>query len=258
MLQLPTLPPGWSFFANSTDGILALVSGLFVFLLIIWWRQRTKLWLRIALATLLMGMVLCTASYYLFYVPAYSAGCPTGCTGHRGYPLPVALVTLQGRSLIAPIDFALNLLVLWLLWLAASVVWYLAALGFDWQARSLRFRLLFVLILVVLPWAILPRVLDPPQPEMAGEELRIAINGRRAAEFTSRITGLWVLRLALEDVKRVSPEQLASPNAPQLNQVCLRGYTWFFIPWKQYRVDLDATGVTLVGLQELALDQPCW
>jgi hypothetical protein len=64
----------------------------------------------------LAAMILCTASYYLFEVPPYLAGCTTGCTGQRGFPLPVAVIALDGHTLIAPLDFALNLLLLWLLW----------------------------------------------------------------------------------------------------------------------------------------------
>ena len=138
------------------------------------------------------------------------------------------------------------------------MIWFLAALAFDWERRTLRLRLLFVFVLAILPWAVLPRIINPPQPEMVGEDLRIAINGRRAAEFTYRITGGWVLRLALEDVKRISPQELSPDAANQVNQVCLRGYTWFFIPWRRYRVDLDATGSAPVGVQELRLDEKCW
>ena len=258
MNPFPSFPPGWVYFATRSDGLFALIGVTLIVLLIIWWSQRTRSWHRIALATLLVAMILCTASFYLFEVPAYFAGCAQGCAGYRGFPLPVARVTVAGRNLIAPIDFLLNLLLLWLLLLAATVIWFLAALAFDWERRTLRLRLLFVFVLAILPWAVLPRIINPPQPEMVGEDLRIAINGRRAAEFTYRITGGWVLRLALEDVKRISPQELSPDAANQVNQVCLRGYTWFFIPWRRYRVDLDATGSAPVGVQELRLDEKCW
>lgn len=258
MIQFPALPPGWVFFADARDGILALLGALLILLLLIWWSQRTNKWPRIGLVTLLAAMILCTASFYLFVTPAYQAGCPQGCTGYRGYPLPIAKVTLENHSVIAPVDFLLNLLVLWLLWLVASVVWYLAAIAFSWERHSLRWRLRFVFILAILPWAVLPKALNPPQPEMVGEDLRIAINGRRAAEFTYRVTGPWVLRLALEDVKRISPQAIAEDSNPEVNQVCLRGYTWFFIPWRRYRVDLDPAGITPVRMAEMSLDEKCW
>lgn len=258
MPQLPALPPGWVYFSDRADTTFALLCAILIFLLSIWWRQRTRHWLRIVLATLLTAMILCTASFYFFEVPPYFASCPQGCTGYRGFPLPVALIAVSEQSLIAPIDFLFNLLLLWLVWLVATVIWYLAAIAFDWEVRSLRLRLLFVVVVAILPWAVLPRVINPPQPDMVGEDLRIAINGRRAAEFTYRITGLWVLRLALEDVKRISPQQLSPESAAQVNRVCLRGYTWFFIPWRRYRVDLDATGSAPVGVQELPLDEKCW
>lgn len=258
MIQLPALPPGWVIFADARDAVLAGVGALLILLLLIWWSQRTNRWPRIGIATLLAAMILCTASFYLFVTPAYEAGCPQGCTGYRGYPLPVAVVTVEHHSLIAPIDFLLNLLVLWLLWLVASVVWYLAAIGLNWETRSLRWRFFFVFWLAIAPWAVLPKILNPPEPEMRGEDLRIAINGRRAAEFTYQVTGFWVLRLALEDVKRVSPQSITLDPSSEINQVCLRGYTWFFVPWRHYRVDLDPTGITPVGMQEISLDETCW
>jgi hypothetical protein len=257
-LELPAFPDHWSYFAATEDLLFGLLGLLLIVLLSIWWRQRLVQWWRVVLASLLLAMILCTASYYLFESPPYQAGCtPPGCTGYRGYPLPVARVEMDKRSLIGPLDFALNLILLWLLWLTASVIWTLLALAFEWWRRGRRWRILFVLIVGVLPWAVLPRALNPPAPIMAGEDLRIAINGRRAAEFTYNVTGFWVLRLALEDVRRLSPEAVANTDTPT-NQVCLRGYTYFFWPWQRYRVDLDPNGITPLGLTTLPLDQPCW
>ena len=71
----------------------------------------------------------------------------------------------------------------------------------SWEERSRRTRTLILALLFVAPWAYLPRFLDPPQPTTNGEELRLVNNARRAAEATYGITGLWVQRLALEDVR---------------------------------------------------------
>ena len=49
-----------------------------------------------SLATLLAALVLCQGSYYFFVVPPHLASCPAGCTGWRGFPLPVAQIALDG------------------------------------------------------------------------------------------------------------------------------------------------------------------
>ena len=115
---------------------------------------------------------------------------------------------------------------------------------------------MIILLLVVVPWALLPRFLEPPQPITSGEELRLVNNARRAAESTYRLTGLWVQRLALEDLRQLAPNPLseAAPNESEVrSQVCLRGYTYFYLPWRRYRISLEATGVTALGITELPL-----
>jgi hypothetical protein len=117
-----------------------------------------------------------------------------------------------------------------------------------------------VLLLVVLPWAFMPRILNPPQPRAEGEDLRLAVNARRSAEFTYRVTGVWIQRLALEDVREAAvtrnPESLFGETV--VNEVCLRGYTYFYIPWQRYRVTLDPSGVTALQLAEVPLSGSCW
>jgi len=142
------------------------------------------------------------------------------------------------------------------------MLWRLLALGFQWWKRSLWVKFLFVLTLAILPWAFAPRFLPPPQPQTSGEELRLANNARRSAEFTYRITGPWVQRLALEDIRIFRGAQgegvIASQEQRAISQVCLRGYTYFFIPWRRYRITLDATGATALSLTELGLEGSCW
>jgi hypothetical protein len=250
----------WVLFANLADLGLAFVAGLLVTLIIIWWRQQTRQWFRIAAATMLAALLLCVSSYYLFVVPPYLASCPAGCTGWRGFPLPVARIELDGTTRIGPLDFLLNLLLLWLLWLGASLLWRLAAGGMRWENRSWRSKLLYLVLLVILPWALLPRVINPPQPTATGEDLRLAINAQRSAEFTYGVTGFWVQRLALEDIRRAAPaddpESLFGET--EVNEVCLRGYTYFYLPWRRYRIALDAGGVTALAMAETDLSGSCW
>lgn len=260
MTELPQWSRDLVSFASWPDAALAGVSLLLAFLLVVWWRQQTRYWFRIAAGLALVALVLCIASFYLFEAPAYRASCPQGCLGWRGYPRPFATVDFAGNAVITPLDFALNWLMLWLLWLVASVVWSILALAFRWRERPRRLRLLFVLVVCVLPWALLPRFIEPPQPTPRGEDLRLATNARRSAEFTYRITGLWIHRLALEDVRYLETVgEFDIDTADDVgSQVCLRGYTYFYIPWSRYRIDLNRSGVTALSLTQLPLGTPCW
>jgi hypothetical protein len=286
-LDLPTWSSQWSIFAGWSDLGFALAGLLLALLLVLWWRQQTKVWLRVVLGALLVALLLAIASFYFFVVPPHFAGCPTGCAGWRGYPLRIALFRLDGVSEVGAADFALNVLILFLLVLTASTVWSLAATVVRLGERGRRWKILFVLLLVLSPWAFLPRILNPPQPALDGEDLRLANNARRAAEFTYGITGLWIHRLAIEDLRRdLAPEMIAEftgadtvaaeadgaselPAVPAVSaaaraelqpahMVCLRGYTYFFVPWSRYRIALGADGATALSLTPLPLRGSCW
>jgi hypothetical protein len=253
-MDFPVWSDRWAIFATWGDVTFAIASLVLIVLLVLWWRQESRAWFRIVTATLLAALVLAIASYYMFVVPPHVAGCPQVCPGWRGYPLRFAQYNLDGGSEIAALDFAFNVLILWLLWLAATVIWRLLAAMVQLDVRGRRFRLLFVLLVGILPWAVLPRVLNPPAPQVEGEDLRLANNARRAAEFTYGITGVWVQRLALEDVRSAT----AGAEFGSVNEVCLRGYTYFFIPWQRYRISLDANGTTALSLEAMPLEGSCW
>jgi hypothetical protein len=261
MPALPGVPRGLSYFADWRDLLLSAGGIVSIVLLIIWWRQQTRHWHRIVILTFLVAFLLCFASIYLFEVPPFYAGCPQGCMGWRGYPLPVARITREGQTQIGLVDFGINLLLLWLLVLIAALMGRLLGTAFRWENRGRRARSLFILLLFVVPWALLPRYLEPPQPATTSEELRLVNNARRAAEATYRITGVWVQRLALEDVRQLSPNPL-SESVPDpagvRSQVCLRGYTYFYVPWRRYVVSLEPTGVTALDLIERPLEGTCW
>jgi len=261
MPALPGLPQGLSYFADWRYFLPSVGGTLSIVLIIIWWRQQTRHWFRIVILTFLIAFLLSFASIYLFEVPPFYAGCPQGCMGWRGYPLPVARISQAGQTQIGLIDFGLNLLLLWLLVLIASLIGRLLGTAFRWENRGIRSRSLFVVVLFVAPWALLPRYLEPPQPATTGEELRLVNNARRAAETTYRTTGFWVQRLALEDVRQLSPNPL-SESAPDpvgvRSQVCLRGYTYFYVPWRRYLVSLEPTGRTALDWVEVPLEDACW
>lgn len=258
-LSLPEWTEELVLFSDWRHLILAVFGTILLILLTIWWSQQTRHWFRISVGTFLLALLLGIGSYYLFVVPAHQAGCDARCPGWRGYPLPFARVQLDGSDQVAPLDFMLNVMMLWLLWLGAFTVWFLSAMGIQWWKRSWRGKLLFVLVLGILPWALLPRILNPPQPTPEGEDLRLAVNAQRSAEFTYRITGLWVQRLALEDIRYAQPDPGVTPMRRTLdNQVCLRGYTYFYLPWRRYRIALDPSGVTALSLTEIPLEGSCW
>lgn len=255
--------PAWLqrlvYFAGVDDLIFAVTGLALGTLLFIWWRQQTSRWLWVVIGTFLSAWFLSGISYLVFVVPPYYVHCPSGCLGWRGYPLPFATLDFDGNTHLYPLDFGLNLLLLWLLWLGASVVWRFLGEAVEWQARTLRFKIAIILIFGVLPWAYLPRFFNPPQPEPVGEELRLAINAQRAAESTYNITGLWIQRLALEDIRGLRSVAGAAGDSPQFQaQVCLRGYTYFYIPWQRYRITLDVSGVTALNLTVRPLRGSCW
>ena len=259
--ELPDLSSRWSNFADWQDLLFALLGLALLTLLIIWWRQQTRQWFRVVTLGLLAALTMTIAGIYLYRIPPYLAGCPTLCEGWAGFPLPVARLALDERQFIAPLDFALNGLMLWILWLAAGLVWVLMGIVYGWTNRDWRTRLLFLIIVVVLPWALLPRVLNPPQLQVAGEDLRLANNARRSAEFTYRVTGVWIQRLGVEDVRRTDPEVSEGAAPRQVTaqtEVCLRGYTYFYLPWRRYRIELDESGTTALSLSEVPLRGSCW
>ena len=253
-------PDDWLYFTGWQDLIFAGVGLMMGVLLVIWWRQQSEHWYSIFAATLLAGTLFDVSSYFLFVVPPHYVGCPRGCLGRVGYPLPFATLTLDWVPKLYLVDFLLNLLLLWLLCLGGSVLWRVLSEAVELRFRPRRFRLIFFLVVAVLPWATLPRYFNPPQVELHGQDMRISINAHRAAELTYGVTGLWVQRLAVEDIRYPPiqvPAALGGVDQPRA-QVCLRGYTWFYIPWQRYLITLDGTGVTALGIQRLGLDGSCW
>lgn len=270
-----SLPDGWVHFSDWRDGIVALIGTFLIALMIVWWRQQSNYWFRVMMSTLLAAVILSISSFYIFQVPRYFVGCPatTGCDGWRGFPQPIAQIgvieTVQNGATVykenvhvAPIDFGFNLIILWLLLLGASIIWRLIAVAINWSNRPLRTKILLILFVGILPWALLPRFLSPPQPTPPSEYLIIANNARRVAEFTYSITGLWVHQLALEDIRTAPADyetEFCKPEPDEtIHQVCLRGYTYFYLPWRRYLIDLEPNGVTSCNIVTLELIQPCW
>ncbi len=252
----------WFYFSDRTDQLFAGIGLALGVLMVLWWREQSPSWYGVLAGSLLASALLALGSAYLFVLPPRLVGCVEEiCPGQLGYPLPFGQLGPGGeRSRIFLGDFLLNMELLWLAVLGSSVAWRFLALAVDLPRRTLRGKALFLFLAVLLPWALLPRFAPPPQPPVQGEALRVAVNAQRVAEVTYRITGLWVQRLALEDVRWIPiqvPAVLQGIGQPQA-QVCLRGYTYFYIPWQRYRITLDRVGVTPVQMEPLPLAGSCW
>ena len=253
-------PEGWIHFAGATHLVLGIAGVILGALLVIWWTQQTGRWYAVFAGTLLLSMLLNVGAFYVFVVPPHSAGCFDLCPGLLGFPLPFGTLSSAGTVQIYIGDFVLNLLLLWLLLFGSVVVWRILSEAIQLRERGVRFRLLSFVTFVLLSWGLLPRYFSPPAADVTGDELRLAVNARRAAESTYGVTGLWVHRLALEDIRYVpveAPDIFGDVDKPQA-QVCLRGYTYFYLPWRRYRVRLDQTGVTPLNFEELSLTGSCW
>ncbi len=258
-LALPDLPSAWVLFAGWPDIFSGLIPLSLLTLLTVWWRQQIRFWSTTVVLALIVALGFSMGSLAVFQVPPHYVGCPAGCEGWQGYPLAFASMNFDGVRTLAPVDFILNVLWLWLLWLGVFMVMRLLGMALEWRSRSTRFRLTLLLFVFVLPFAYMPRLLDPPQPILQGENQRLAINAQRTAQFTYSLTGPWVQRLAVEDIRNLPATTAAAFGfEPDTTQVCLRGYTYFYLPWRRYRIILDTSGVVALNLAELPLDQPCW
>ncbi|MBK8046345.1 MAG: hypothetical protein IPK16_03960 [Anaerolineales bacterium] len=182
---------GLSYFADWRDILLAVGGALSIILLMIWWRQQTTHWFRVLVLTFLLAFALDFASIYLFEVPPYYAGCSTGCAGWRGYPLPVARITVTGQTQVGIADFGLNLILLWLLVVVAALLGRVVGLAIDWENRSRRARLLTLGLLFLIPWSLLPRFWSrhSPPPPVKNYGWSITRAGRRNRPIASRDSG---------------------------------------------------------------------
>ena len=256
------MTPTW--LQSQTNAFLVVSVGLLALaLLVVWWRERTRRWVYFLLATFVLAAILTWSAGQLFEVPDYLVGCPSLCQGWRGYPAPTAISTAHGAWTLSLPGLLVNFLFHWLLLLVLAAMW--SALQQQWQTpptAALRKTLVMGFVLVSL-WALIPRYASPPEPAVQGDPQRLAINAKR---LTARALGGldWrIQRLALEDVRRLP--QRSQPDAPGLPlsagpewRVCLRGYTFFYAPWRRIYVDLDTTGALAIGGGILPLTQECW
>ncbi len=220
-------------------------------LLAVWWRQQTFRWWAVLAVAVVVAPTLSWWSAEAFQVADYRAGCDGLCPGYRGAPLPVYHGQAAGGDFL-PAGFLLNALiylVLLLSW-AAVVRGLVRRIGGEGRSAWIVQGLLG-LALFTLPIAFSPLVLPPPEAHVRGDPQRIAINARREVYLYDQLADLPVLRVGLDDVR---PRRDDQPGM----RVCLRVYTFFYLPIGWMYLDMTPEGVHSNNGGVLPLAQSCW
>lgn len=238
------------------EGWRALPAGLVLaaatVLLVVWWRQQTYRWALVVVAVVLLAApALSWWSATAFEVADYRAGCDGICPGYRGAPVPVFSSDGAGYHLL-PFGFIVNSLayaVILLGWLAVIRA-LLKALGVNGR-RSALGQVLLAVILMVAPLAFAPWFLPVPEAHVRGDSLRVAINARREVYMYDQEAELPILHVGLNDVR-------PRPNGETGLRVCLRTYTFFYLPTGYLYLDMTPEGVHSNNGGHLSLEQSCW
>ena len=234
---------------------LAVVSGVLLYLLItvlavVWWfrsGRRGLDWILIA-APLAFG--LSYLSSILFRSPDYQASCDGWCPGWWGAPFPTHVSDGVGSVQFNPVGFIANAALFFtiVLVVSAGIAWLAKQL--KWSEKRRRWRIGFALLVVILPLALLPTLLPLREPDLSGPEQRYAINAKRAWRWQLQFRRFNDRRLVVEDV-RLHPDG-------ERHRVCLRAYTWFYIPHDRIYIDLEPAGVLATGGGVIPLSDSCW
>lgn len=227
--------------------LLVAVAGI---LIIVWWLRHSPRGLDWVVGAIPLAFALSYLSSYIFRVPDYQAGCDGLCPGWWGYPYATHLSDGAGAGMFNPGGFIINAMAYYILLLLFSgfVVWL--ASQFHWPDRSWRWRLVFLLFVVVLPLAFLPTWFSPNEPQLPIPEQRLANNAAKAWRWQLQSHRWTDRRLAVEDV-RLHPDG-------ERHRVCFRVYTWFYIPYDKIYVDLEPAGVRATGGGVIGLSESCW
>lgn len=220
-------------------------------LLSVWWRQQNDRWLLVTGACVGLAPALSAWSGLVFRVADYRAGCDGLCLGFRGAPIPIFQgETAGGQFLLS--GFILNSLVYLVLLLgwAAFVQAILRQLALGSQARLLT-RVLLGCALLIAPFALGPLFLPAPEAHVRGDPQRIAINARREVYLYDQLAPLPILRVALDDVRPRADGQSGM-------RVCLRTYTFFYLPVGYMYLDMTPVGVHSNAGGVLPRTDSCW
>lgn len=220
-------------------------------LLTVWWRQQNLHWWVMLSFSIVAAIALSWWSGIAFQVADYRSGCDGICPGFRGAPIPFYRGEAAGRELMAG-GFLLNSLVYLVLLLAgaAALRTILRRMAsntrWSWLAQNA-----LGLTLVVAPLALSPIVLPPPEAHVRGDPQRIAINARREVYLYDQLADYPILRVGLDDVRPRLDDQ------PGM-RVCLRTYTFFYLPTGSMFLDMTPEGVHSNSGGVLPLTASCW
>ncbi len=231
--------------------LLGIGLALMTLLMAIWWRQQTYRWPLIIIFCLFVAFLLSWYSGLAFQVDDYRAGCDGLCPGYAGAPVPFWRGEVAGGGWV-PGLFLVNALA----YMAMLLGWGMlmrAILGTVWpdgrDGGWQRFAL--GVALVVIPTALSPRILPPPAAHVRGDPQRIAINAQREVYMYSHQAPAPVLQAGLEDVRPRKDGQSGM-------RVCLRIYTFFYVPIGHMYLDMTAEGVHSNAGGVRALGESCW
>lgn len=217
----------------------------------VWWRQQTFRWLIIVLGSLILAPLLSWWSGLTFWVEDYRAGCDGLCPGYAGAPIPFWRGEAEGGEFVAVL-FVVNTLAYVVILLGWGMVLraVLSSIAVNSRSRTLR-RFLCGLALVVIPLAISPLALPPPEARVRGDALRIAINAQREVYMYDHLAPAPVLRVGLADVR---PRRDGQPGM----RVCLRIYTFFYLPIGHMFLDMTPEGVHSNAGGVTPAGSSCW
>lgn len=235
---------------SSLDIFLILALVILAVLSAVWWLRHSRRGLDWILAAVPLAFGLSYLSSFLFRVPDYQSGCTALCPGWWGYPIATHLISAIGRPTFHPSGFALNSGVYYALLLVASTIVGWLAAYLRWPERRWRWRLGFILVIIIAPLALTPSWLPPPGPRLPMADQRLAINAERAWRWQLQARRLTDRRLAVEDV-HLHPDG-------ERRRVCFRAYTWFYLPYRHIYIDLEPAGVRAAGGGAIPLDASCW
>lgn len=222
-----------------------------IVLLAAWWRQQTFRWWVVLAIAAVLAPALTWWSGEAFHVSDYRAGCDGLCPGYRGAPFPVYRGEAAGGGFL-PAGFLLNSLLYLALLLGWAAVVRAVVRRIDGDARSAWIlEGVLGLGLFVLPLALSPLVLPPPEAHVRGDPQRIAINARREVYLYDQMADLPVLRVGLDDVR---PRRDGQPGM----RVCLRVYSFFYLPVGWMFLDMTPEGVHSDNGGVLPLTRSCW
>ncbi len=220
-------------------------------LLVVWWRQQSLRWWVVLTVCLIAAPALSWWSGIAFQVADYRAGCDGLCPGSRGAPIPFYRGEAAGGG-ASVAGFLLNslvYLVLLLAWMAlVRATTHRVSAGSRHAWITTRF---LGLALFVAPFALAPLFLPPPEASVRGDSQRVAINARREVYLYDQIADLPVLRVGLQDVRPRLDGQTGM-------RVCLRIYTFFYLPAGSMFLDMTPEGVHSNNGGVVSRMESCW